>query len=78
VFLVVIINLYQKYISANHGILRYSKPICPFEPSCSEYTKQAVLDHGSIKGLYIGLCRVLKCHPFSSSYKQAVKDRIGE
>ena len=77
-FLIIIINLYQKYISANHGVLRYTRPMCPFDPSCSEYTKAAAKKYGSIIGLCIGLSRILRCHPFSPSYRQAAKDRIGE
>jgi len=38
---------------------------CRFEPSCSEFTKQAILKYGFIKGVFKGLTRILRCHPFS-------------
>ena len=36
---------------------------CRFYPTCSEYAEQAILKHGAIKGLYLALRRILKCHP---------------
>lgn len=41
-------------------------PACRFEPSCSRYSGQAIREHGSAKGLWLGLRRVLRCHPFHS------------
>ena len=38
---------------------------CKFYPSCSEYMIQAVEKYGSIKGSYLGIKRLLKCHPFA-------------
>ncbi len=37
---------------------------CRFFPSCSEYTQQAVLDHGLGKGLLLGARRLACCHPW--------------
>jgi putative membrane protein insertion efficiency factor len=38
---------------------------CRFYPTCSEYTKEAVEIHGSMKGAYLGLQRVCRCHPLN-------------
>jgi len=38
---------------------------CRFHPSCSAYTEQALQRHGVIKGLGLGLWRLLRCNPFS-------------
>jgi len=38
-------------------------PRCRFYPSCSEYTLEAVELHGVIRGLWLGIKRVSKCHP---------------
>lgn len=38
---------------------------CRFSPTCSEYTYQAVKQYGTMTGLYLGLRRILKCHPWS-------------
>ena len=53
-----LIKFYQKAISPFLG------RTCRFYPTCSEYTKQAVEKYGALKGLYLGLIRILKCHPF--------------
>lgn len=58
--LVAPIRLYQRLISPLIG------PRCRFHPSCSEYTAQAVLRHGPIRGLYLGIRRLLRCHPWSA------------
>lgn len=58
VVLVGIIGLYQRYISA------YTPPVCRFEPTCSNYTLQAVQSHGALRGSWLGMWRILRCHPF--------------
>ena len=60
--LVFLIEKYQKHISLfleNKGIK------CKFYPTCSEYTKQAIIKYGAIKGSFIGFKRILRCNPFS-------------
>ena len=39
-------------------------PACRFEPTCSEYTKQAVEKYGAVKGTWMGVKRILRCQPF--------------
>lgn len=53
-----LITLYQK-ISA----LTPSR--CRFYPTCSEYTKQAILKYGFIKGCWLGIKRIVRCHPLN-------------
>ncbi|MDP4011486.1 MAG: membrane protein insertion efficiency factor YidD [Candidatus Roizmanbacteria bacterium] len=38
---------------------------CRFEPTCSRYTYDAVEKYGSIKGLWLGIRRILSCHPWN-------------
>ncbi len=57
--LIKLINFYQKAISPWLG------PRCKFQPTCSEYTKQAIEKYGAIKGTIIGIKRILRCNPFS-------------
>lgn len=40
-------------------------PSCRFYPSCSDYMAQAIEAHGLLQGLYLGIGRLLRCHPFS-------------
>jgi putative membrane protein insertion efficiency factor len=37
---------------------------CRFSPSCSTYTVQAIREHGALRGGWLGVRRVLRCHPF--------------
>jgi len=37
---------------------------CRFHPTCSEYMRDAVSEHGAARGVWLGLCRLAKCHPF--------------
>jgi putative membrane protein insertion efficiency factor len=41
-------------------------PRCGFEPTCSSYAIEAIKCHGSLKGCWLTLKRLLKCHPLSS------------
>jgi hypothetical protein len=39
-------------------------PSCRFAPTCSEYTYQAVERYGIVRGVWMGVRRILRCHPF--------------
>ena len=55
------IILYQRILSP---ILPGS---CRFTPTCSEYAKQAIIKHGIFKGIFFGIKRISKCHPWGKS-----------
>ncbi|HBT97830.1 MAG TPA: membrane protein insertion efficiency factor YidD [Desulfobulbaceae bacterium] len=40
-------------------------PACRFEPSCSRYMIEAVAKYGVLRGVFMGVRRLLRCHPFS-------------
>jgi putative membrane protein insertion efficiency factor len=40
-------------------------PMCRFEPTCSVYTMQAVEKHGVLRGSWLGVRRLARCHPFN-------------
>ncbi len=56
--MIAMIVLYQKYISP------FKMNTCRYQPTCSSYMIQAVERYGAAGGLYRGLKRVLRCHPF--------------
>jgi len=53
-----LLRSYKRYVSP------WLPPSCRFEPTCSVYMYQAVEKKGVVSGLYLGLRRLLKCHPF--------------
>lgn len=57
-FLLFLINIYQK-------ISKLTPPVCRFTPTCSEYTKQAIIKYGVFKGLWLGIKRICRCHPLN-------------
>lgn len=63
-----IISYYQTYLSPDHSRLgkkKYPHGYCPFHPSCSEYSKQAIQKYGVLKGLFLTIYRIIRCHPWS-------------
>lgn len=54
-----LIRFYQKGISPMLG------GNCRFYPTCSQYTYEAIQIHGFLKGTFLGVKRILKCHPFN-------------
>jgi len=48
-------------------------PACRFEPTCSEYAREAVEKYGVMKGLWIGTKRILRCQPLCRGGHDPVK-----
>jgi putative membrane protein insertion efficiency factor len=53
-----LIRFYQRSISP------LSPPRCRFVPTCSQYAYEAITKYGAIKGGWLALRRLLRCHPF--------------
>lgn len=63
-----LIRFYQKTSWFHGAILKQlflTDKVCRFTPTCSQYTYQAVEKYGALKGLFLGLKRIIRCHPFS-------------
>jgi hypothetical protein len=70
------IYVYQKTLSPDHGPLRifFRYGVCRFEPTCSSYTHDAVGRFGVLRGLALGVWRVLRCNPWSKGGYDPVPD----
>jgi putative membrane protein insertion efficiency factor len=53
-----LIRLYQRAISP------YTPPSCRFTPTCSAYAAEAISKYGALKGGWLALRRLMRCHPF--------------
>ncbi|MCD6194674.1 membrane protein insertion efficiency factor YidD [bacterium] len=62
----ILIRVYQFLFSLDHSFWGRYLPFrsCRFYPSCSEYSYQAIEKYG-FKGFFLGVKRVLRCHPFA-------------
>ncbi len=71
-FLIHLIKFYQKIFSPDKGLfvrIGIKKPTtCVFYPSCSEYTISAILKYGVFFGLFKGIKRVSRCHPWQKQH----------
>ena len=57
--LIQLVRIYQKYISPLKG-----RPTCIYVPTCSQYAIEALEKYGVVKGTYLAVKRILRCHPF--------------
>ncbi len=53
-----LIRFYQRLSFSTH-------PTCRFTPTCSNYSYQAISKYGIVRGSFLGLKRIIKCHPWS-------------
>lgn len=54
-----LLRFYKRFISP------LLPPMCRFEPTCSVYTMQAVEKYGALRGSWLGIRRLSRCHPFN-------------
>lgn len=62
-----LVRFYQLAISPHLA------PCCKYTPSCSQYMIDALTKYGPIKGLLMGIWRILRCNPFSKGGYDPVK-----
>jgi len=56
-----LIKIYQLLISP------LFPPSCRYQPTCSHYTKEALEKYGLLKGMWLGIKRISRCHPWGGS-----------
>jgi len=54
-----LLRFYKRFISP------LLPPMCRFEPTCSVYMMDAVRKYGALRGIWMGLRRLGRCHPFN-------------
>ena len=59
-FVLALIRLYRRFISPA------LPPSCRFTPSCSQYSYEAIQRYGLLKGSWLGLRRIVRCHPWNA------------
>ncbi len=57
--LIFLVDFYRVAISP------YFPPSCRYQPTCSMYAKQAIQEHGALKGTWLAVKRIGRCHPWS-------------
>ena len=62
-----LIRFYQICISPALHFITGPGGGCRFEPTCSQYFLEAVEEHGSFKGSWLGIKRILRCRPWGGS-----------
>lgn len=55
------LGMYKRFVSP---VLPHS---CRFVPTCSEYAAEAIERHGAVRGSWLAIGRLLRCHPFARS-----------
>lgn len=55
--LIAVLRVYKRWLSPLLG------PRCRFHPTCSEYAMQAIARFGAMRGCWLALRRILRCHP---------------
>ncbi|OGF52432.1 MAG: membrane protein insertion efficiency factor YidD [Candidatus Firestonebacteria bacterium GWA2_43_8] len=68
--LIFLLKIYKK------GISPYLPPSCRFTPTCSEYAMEALNRFGVVKGGWLAVKRVSKCHPFHKGGHDPVPEKI--
>lgn len=64
-----LVRFYQRFISP------LTPPSCRYHPTCSNYMLEALEKHG-FKGLFMGIARILRCHPFTEGGEDPVPDHF--
>ena len=67
--LIALLRIYKRFLSPLLG------PRCRFAPSCSEYAMEAISRHGTLRGGWLALRRIGRCHPLHPGGHDPVPDK---
>lgn len=67
-----LVRAYQRYCSP------LKPPVCIYTPSCSHYMVEAIQKHGALRGIWLGLTRLARCHPWAQGGYDPVPDSATE
>ena len=68
--LIALLRGYRAVISPLYG------QVCRYHPSCSAYALEAVTEYGSLRGSWMALRRLLRCHPWAAGGYDPVPPRV--
>ena len=68
--LILLIRFYQKFISPMFPAK------CRYYPTCSNYAIDAIKKHGVVKGIIMGIFRILRCNPFVEGGVDVVPEKF--
>jgi len=60
--LIALVKFYRKYISP------LTPPTCRYVPTCSQYALEALEKYGALKGGWLAVKRICRCHPFHKGH----------
>ncbi len=60
----IIQKIFLSMIKVYRFFSKYTPPVCRFTPTCSQYAYEAIKKYGAIKGGFLSIKRILKCHPY--------------
>ena len=69
-------NIFIKLIELYQSIPRRGPVRCRFNPTCSQYTKEAIIMYGSLKGIWLGIKRIFRCRPFGKYGYDPLKENL--